>query len=168
VEGRIISNCIERMSSQTAIECGAIKKDPIEITMEEPDNILNNEQKQVIKIIYEKTKHATESIVKDSKIDPTIKVTQTLAQIIKIVEYVKINDKKIAGSSKKQIVIYLGRLVMNEVLKDDEFKQHILSIYDLVADQALETIIDVSHVVNTKVQEAKASCFDWLFSLCSK
>jgi hypothetical protein len=162
------------MSSHAAVECVTAtakeshEKNSIEITMEEPENKLNDEQKKVIKIIYEKSKNATESVLKDPKIDPTIKVTQTLAQIIKIVEYVKINDKKIVGSSKKQIVIYLGRLVMNEVLEDNEFKQHILSIYDLVAEQTLETIIDVSHVVNTKVQEATNSCLDWLFSLCGK
>jgi hypothetical protein len=161
------------MSSPSAVECVAVtstsvEKNPIEITMEEPENTLNDEQKQVIKIVYEKSKHTTESILKDSKIDPTIKVTQTLAQIIKIVEYVKINDKKIVGSSKKQIVIYLGRLIMNEVLEDNELKQRILSIYDLVAEQTLEAIIDVSHVVNTKVQEATSSCLDWLFSLCGR
>lgn len=151
-------------NANTPIECVAIpsNKSPIHITLEEAPNALTEEQKQVIQAIYEKARRATESILQDSKIDPTIKITQTIAQIIKIVEYAKINDKKIAGSSKKGIVIELGRLLIKQVIQNDTVKQTILPIYDLVAEQTLEVMIDVSHVVNTKVQEATSSCFNWL------
>ena len=74
----------------------------------------------------------------------------------------RFNDKKIAGSSKKGAVIELGRLLIKQVIHDDKLKQTILPIYDLVAEQTLEAIIDVSHVVNTKMKEATSSCFDWL------
>ena len=153
------------MSTANApIECIVLSNDknPIQITMEEAPHALTDEQKQVIQFIYEKARRATESVLQDSKIDPTIKITQTIAQIIKIVEYAKINDKKIAGSSKKGIVIELGRLLIKQVIQDDTVKQMILPIYDLVAEQTLEVMIDVSHVVNTKVREATSSCFDWL------
>ena len=147
------------MSTANApIECIVLSNDknPIQITMEEAPHALTDEQKQVIQFIYEKARRATESVLQDSKIDPTIKITQTIAQIIKI------NDKKIAGSSKKGIVIELGRLLIKQVIQDDTVKQMILPIYDLVAEQTLEVMIDVSHVVNTKVREATSSCFDWL------
>jgi hypothetical protein len=150
------------MSTQVAIECVSAEKKPIEVTLEEPKPALTEEQKQVIQMLYQKSKQATESILQDSKMEPTLKITQTIAQIIKIVEYVKVNDKKIVGSSKKGIVIELGKLLINEVLREEQYKKEILTIYDLVAEQTLEAIIDVSQVVNTKAKEVASSCLSWL------
>lgn len=141
---------------------------PIEIIMVEPEHALTEEQKQVIQLIYGKAKQATESILQNKNTDTTIQITQTIGQLIKIVEYVKINDKKIAGSSKKGIVIELGRLLIKEIVQDNAVKHTILSIYDIVAEQTLEMMIDVSQVVNTKMREASTTCLDWLCSLCGK
>ena len=165
---------LDRMSSESAVECvsvvpeGSSQKSPIQVTLDEPESALTGEQKQVIGMLYQKAKQATQSVLEDCTIDTTIKITQTLAQLIKIVEYVKINDKKIAGSSKKGIVIELGRQLIKEIIQDDTLQQRILPVYDLVAEQTLETIIDVSQVVNTKMKEATSSCLDWVFSLCGK
>jgi hypothetical protein len=150
------------MSTQIAIECVSAEKKSIEVTLDEPQTALTEEQKQVIQMIYQKSKQATESILQDSKMEPTLKITQMIAQIIKIVEYVKVNDKKIVGSSKKGIVIELGRLLINEVLNEQKYKKEILAIYDLIAEQTLEVMIDVSQVVNTKAKEAASSCISWL------
>jgi len=150
------------MSTQVAIECVPAEKKPIEVTLDEPQTALTEEQKQVIQMIYQKSKQATESILQDSKMEPTLKITQTIAQIIKIVEYVKVNDKKIVGSSKKGIVIELGKLLINEVLREEQYKKEILTIYDLVAESTLEAMIDVSQVVNTKAKEVASSCLSWL------
>ena len=134
----------------------------IEIKMEDVPKPLTEEQQHIVKAVYEKAKQATQTILEDPQMDNTLKITQTIGQIIKLLEYIKINDKKISGSNKKAVALEVGRLLIKEGIKNDTAKQVVLSIYDVVAEQTLEVMIDVSHVVNTKVQEATASCLDWL------
>ena len=83
----------------------------------------------------------------------TIKITMMLGQIIKQIETVKICGKVPTGSDKKAIVIQVGNIILKEINQPE-----IIMIYDIIADQTLETIIDVSKVVNVYAQEIATSC----------
>jgi hypothetical protein len=131
------------------------------IDIELKDNTLTEEQKQILHMIYQKTKQTTESILRSQQ-DATLKITQVIGQIIKIIEYVKINDKKMVGSSKKAVALELGRMLIQECVQEEDIKQNMLTVYNMIAEQTLEVLVDVSHVVNTRIQEKTASCLDWL------
>jgi hypothetical protein len=89
----------------------------------------------------------------DNSLNNTIKITMMLGQIIKEIETVKICGKVPTGSDKKAIVIQLGDIILKEINQPE-----IIIIYHIIADQTLETIIDVSKVVNVYVKEIATSC----------
>ena len=122
------------------------------------DNRLTAEQQQIVKLIYDKAKESVESILTASNVADAIKITQTIASVIKLLEMVTFNNAKIAGSNKKQIALELTRDLIKDIVKDDSIKANIIAMYDLVAEQTLETLIDVSRTLNVEVQKAASSC----------
>ena len=70
-----------------------------------------------------------------------------MGKLIKFIEDVKVNGNTLTGDNKKQIVIYLGRNLLNDVLPDDH-KATVLAIFDTTAETALESMIDVANNIN--------------------
>jgi hypothetical protein len=109
---------------------------------------LTEEQHHILTLVYEKAKDAMD-VWKDEQLETTIHITKLLAILVKIVETVEINHT-IRGSDKKAVVLALGKLFIEDRMKDESLKQKIRVAYDLGAEQMLEIMIDVSRVVNTK------------------
>ena len=116
---------------------------------------LTEEQKKLAAYIYDSTKSAVQSFISDRSINNTIKITMTIGQLIKQLEYVKIAGKAPTGADKKTVAIQLGRILIKEVAPDDK---EIFIIYDLIAESTLEAMIDVSKVVNVEVKEIITKC----------
>ena len=114
---------------------------------------LSEDQQKLAKYIYDSAKQAVQSFMSDNSLNNTIKITMMLGQIIKQIETVKICGKVPTGSDKKAIVIQVGNIILKEINQPE-----IIMIYDIIADQTLETIIDVSKVVNVYAQEIATSC----------
>ena len=114
---------------------------------------LSEDQKKLAKYIYDSAKQSIQSFMSDNSLNNTIKITMMLGQIIKQIETVKICGKAPTGSDKKAIVIQIGHILLKEINQPE-----IVIIYDIIADQTLETIIDVSKVVNVYVKEIATSC----------
>lgn len=114
---------------------------------------LSEDQKKLAKYIYDSAKQSIQSFMSDNSLNNTIKITMMLGQIIKEIETVKICGKVPTGSDKKAIVIQLGDIILKEINQPE-----IIIIYHIIADQTLETIIDVSKVVNVYVKEIATSC----------
>ena len=72
---------------------------------------------------------------------------------IKIIEKTKVNNKKIDGSDKKQIVLELGRIIINTEIDNTSNTDVINPVYDTLSEEVLETVIDVSSHVNTNVKK---------------
>jgi hypothetical protein len=119
------------------------------------ESSLTEDQKKLAAYIYDSTKSAVQSFISDRSINNTIKITMTIGQLIKQLEYVKIAGKAPTGADKKTVAIQLGRILIKEVAPDDK---EIFIIYDLIAEPTLEAMIDVSKVVNVEVKEIVKKC----------
>jgi hypothetical protein len=133
------------------------------------DNKLTAEQKIIIKSIYENVKDSVEGILNAKDVDSAIKITQTIATVIKLVEKITINNKPISGASKKLLALELVRTLINDLIKDDSIKNSILAMYDMIGESTLEMLVDVSRNINIKnVVKATTNCCAGFFSLFSK
>ncbi len=128
------------------------------------DNVeLNEEQKDILTLIFDDAKKVAETIFNSPNTDFTVKVTKMIAEIIKLIEDIASKGKKINGSNKKQIALVLGRILINELVKDETTKTVILTIYDTIGETTLEIMVDVSRNLNVVVKEAvevAESCVD--------
>lgn len=124
------------------------------------ESSLSEEQKKLASSIYESVKEAIKSFVEDPNVNNTVKITKVIGQVIKQLE-----NTKATGGDKKAVAIQLGRILIKEVTPDDKGEAEILMVYDMVAEQTLEAMIEVSRVVNVAVQEAAAKCCPGLLEL---
>ncbi len=137
-----------------------IKEVKIEI-----EHKLSEEQSKVLKIVYDKVKESTDLILHHPRLENALKLTQMIASIIKLLETVKLNELLLSGKDKKEIALELGRILIKDLIKEDEKKVVLLMIYDSTAEQLLETMVDVSHHLNIKVKELTGSCCEGLLNL---
>mgnify|MGYP006090368369 CR=1 FL=1 len=123
---------------------------------------LTEYQKSIVKAIYDEIKPLIISVIDDlKKIDLENVAIEELSKnifmivtiCIKIIEKTKVNNKKIGGSDKKQIVLELGRIIINTEIDNTSITDVINPVYDTLAEEVLETVIDVSSHVNTKVKK---------------
>ena len=128
------------------------------------ESSLTEDQKKLATQLYDSTKEAIKSFITDPSLNNTVKITKTISQLIKQLEGVKVDGKSLSGVDKKAVAIQLGRILIKEVTPDDKGEAEILMVYDLVAEPILETMIDVSKVVNVAVQEIATKCCPGLFS----
>jgi hypothetical protein len=129
---------------------------------------LSEDQKKLALTIYESVKESVKDFVSDPNINNTIKITKVIGQVIKHLENTKIEGKVITGADKKVIAIQLGRILIKEVMPDDKGEAEILMIYDLIAEETLEAMIEVSKVVNVAVQEMATKCCPSFFKALTK
>jgi len=103
-------------------------------------------QKQIALTIYDTIKHAIHISMTDDS-NNIIKITMMLGKMIQHIEKVKIKDTKPTGNDKKAVVIELGRILIQEMTSNVE----LLELYNMVAETTLETMINVSKVVNVAI-----------------
>lgn len=123
---------------------------------------LTDEQKKLTLQIYESVKSKLKDTITDEAINETIKVTKIIGSIVTLLENTKVDEKIPSGNDKKAVAIQLGRNIIKEILSDNT---NILVLYDTLAEPLLETMIDVSKVVNTVIMEATKKCCPGLFEL---
>ena len=155
------------MSEQIKLELTNLEEKSKEIIIE-LENKLSQEQTKVLKLVYDKIKESTELLLYHPKLDHTVKLTQMIASIIKLLESIKINDLLLSGKDKKQISLELGRILIKDVVKEDEKRVILMMIYENTSEQVLETMIDVSHHVNIKIKELSGSCCEGLMNIFKK
>ena len=123
---------------------------------------LTDYQKQIVKVVYDEIKPMIISIIEEFKQmdidhvspeDISKNIFVIISTCIKILEKTKVNNKKIEGSDKKQIVLELGKIIINTEIDNTAITDVINPIYDTLAEDVLETLIDVSSHVNTEVKK---------------
>lgn len=121
------------------------------------DKILNEIQKNVITNNYDTAKINIKKIL-DENNDDIFAITLVVSNLIKIVENVKINKRKLSGTNKKKIVITMGEMLLNDLLPED--KKYMLQTYNNIAEKTLEHMIDISKHINIKnVKSCISMCF---------
>ena len=139
------------------------------VTIKDDADKLSSEQKEIIKSVYEKVKESVETILNAKDVESAIKITQTIAAVIKLLEKVSVGDKPLSGASKKLIALELVRILITNLIKDDSVKNNILAMYDTIGETTLETLVDVSRNLNIKeVTEVATNCCVGFLSLFSK
>lgn len=126
---------------------------------------LSSDQKKIAIQIYEVTRKSVSGFITDKSINNTIKITKTIGQVIKQLENVKVDGHSPSGADKKEVAIQLGRIIITEIITDDNTEAHVLAIYDLLADSILEAMLDVSRVVNVAIHGVATKCCPRLLSL---
>jgi hypothetical protein len=138
----------------------------LEVTIE--SSSLTKYQKQIVKVVYTELKNNILEVIEEIKqMDPnnisieeiSKKILIIISQCIKIIEKTKVNKKPLEGADKKQIVLELGKITISTEIEDNNITSVILPIYDTVAEDILETIIDVSSHVNIEVKKGCAVLF---------
>jgi len=122
------------------------------------ESSLSEDQKKLATTIYESVKAAIKEFISDPSINETIKVTKTIAKLVKELENAKVDGKAPSGADKKAVAIQLGRILIKEVITNESLEANILLVYDIVAEPTLEAMIEVSKVVNVVVQKVATSC----------
>jgi len=87
----------------------------------------------------------------DDNIDNSIITTNILniiCIIIKFVEKIKIDNKKISGENKKRVDLEIGKLYIQNEIIDEHIKQNVLAIYNISAEPMIENMIDISNHIN--------------------
>jgi len=97
-------------------------------------------------------------IIKNTIINDTInnmiQINNIIGQLIKQLENIKIAGLIILGEDKKAVVLVLGHILISKIVLDESHRKNILVMYDNVADLTLETMIDISKIVNINVEKA--------------
>jgi hypothetical protein len=144
---------------ESAVE-KAIEMSTIVISAVDDSNALTKEQKEILSVVFEKVKTSVESIMIDMDLSNHIKIMQIISSVIKIVEGLTVMKKTISGIDKKAVALACGRKCI-KMMKDH---LDMLLLYDMIAETAMETMIDVSRNLNVN----GAECCMGLFSLCKK
>tara|TARA_B100000401_G_C52813248_1_gene725132 strand:+ start:763 stop:1758 length:996 start_codon:yes stop_codon:yes gene_type:complete len=120
-------------------------------------------EKKIIKKIFVKSIESVREVIDNPNIESVIAITIIITNIAQLVEHIKINSSshsgKLSGNVKKNIVIFLGRLIIEKNMTFSE-RDNILALYDVYADNVLERIIKfaknnkVSHLVEEKFDES--------------
>jgi len=142
-------------ATEKAIEMGTVIIAVID------DSALTTEQKEILSVVFEKVKDSVESIVTNMDISNHIKIMQIISSVMKVVEGLTIMKKTISGIDKKAIALACGR----KCIKMMNNHLDMLLLYDLIAETAMETMIDVSRNLNVNVV---SECCTGLFSFFSK
>ena len=138
----------------------AIEMSTIVISVVDESNALTKEQKEILSVVFEKVKASVESIMIDMDLSNHIKIMQIISAVIKIVEGLTVMKKTISGIDKKVVALACGRKCI-KMMKDH---LDMLLLYDMIAETAMETMIDVSRNLNVN----GAECCMGFFSLFKK
>jgi hypothetical protein len=131
---------------------------------------LSERGKEVLDQLYETAKKAVKEILSLDSLDHAMKIGRMIAEIVKLMEKATYRGSKIPGEEKKEIALELGkRLLMDpSVVSNETVRNGLLTAYDLVGEQMLDTLIDVSRHVNTAIKEVAISCCESLLRMIKK
>lgn len=131
----------------------------------EMESKLNEEQKKILSFVYDSAKDFAKEILNKPAVSDAIKMTQLMGSIIKMLETITFNQVKLSGANKKAVALELGHSLIKDSVSDENLKTAILTLYDLTAEQTLETLIDVSKHVNVA---QVVSCCEFLAEFFKK
>jgi prophage DNA circulation protein len=141
----VIATIVEEAAPVTELIINTVEEvntvaEVIANTVEEA-NSLTATQKEALDIVFNDVKGTVEHILIDADVPIQIKLMQMISPIIKTVQDVSALKLALTGADKKAIVLDCGRKCIRMMLKDH---QDMLTLYDTIAEPALETMLDLS------------------------
>jgi hypothetical protein len=132
--------------------------------------MLSVKQKEVLDQLYAVAKETTKGILSIQSADHALKIGRMIAEIVKLTEKASYRGEKIPGAEKKEIALELGKRLLSDpaMISDETIRNGLLTAYDLLGEQMLDTLIDVSQHVNTAIKEVAISCCEALLRALKK
>jgi hypothetical protein len=121
----------------------------------ENDMKLDDKEERVLSLVEAEARSAA-SICFSSDLPPVIKITKLVAELMKIMENVRLNGTTIKGAIKKKVAMELIHRLLKEFVKDRDTLFEMLALYHSTAEHLLETMAEVSSALN--VAEKITSC----------
>lgn len=133
---------------------------PLPPIPEECDIKLQERQELILNQLYLTLKETMKEILNMESMNHAMKIGKLMAEIVKQVEKVSYPTGKIPGAEKREIALALGKRLVSDqaVIPHDTIRNGLVITYDLLGEQLLETLLDVSRHVNTVIQQAALSC----------
>lgn len=123
-------------------------------------SLISSDNKTIAESLYESGVKIFNEMKTDD-INETLIITTLISELIKLIEPMILNKKPLTGTNKKNIVLYVGRKILNNTL-EGEHKLLVLNLYDLTAEPILEQMVNVSKNVNIIIKKVSK----WCCSLC--
>jgi type I site-specific restriction endonuclease len=141
----VIAATVEEAKSLSVVITDTVE-DAITVTevitnIVEEANSLTATQKEALDTVFNDVKDTVEHILLNADISIQIKLMQMISPIIKTVQDVSAMKLALTGADKKAVVLECGRKCIKMMLKDH---LDMLALYDTIAEQALETMLDLS------------------------
>ena len=115
----------------------------------------NNRRDAIVDELYKSISTDVVDIIEDPDISDFITVLELLCRVSAMVEVIRIGDRPIRGTEKKEIVQYFGRFLIEKHCRE-ELLENVLEIYDSSSSHAIETIINFAK--NNKVIKKATKC----------
>lgn len=116
---------------------------------------MKEQQQKIADKIYETLPSDLEEVISSDHVHDVIIIMTILNKVSTLVEQHRIDDKPMAGKEKKEIVGYIGRLLILNYAKA-EFKDYMLEIYNNVVEDVVEIMIDFAK--NNKILRKSSRC----------
>jgi hypothetical protein len=133
---------------------------------------LNIQQEEVVNELYDTLKETTKELFSSpfASTDHAMRIGRLMAEVMKLVEKATYKGKNIPGVEKREIALALGKCLVSDptVISDETARGGVCTAYDILGEQLLETLLDVSRYVNVMVKEAAASCCECLAAWIKK
>lgn len=122
------------------------------------DDVLSPGQLQIVERIYTVASSAVEEVYSDPGVDDIITMTVALTKICGLMEAVRVNGNKLKGREKKEIVLYVGRALISDLVPDCD-KDRFTTIYDSVATELVEVLITFAKA-NKTIRSITRPCIE--------
>lgn len=136
------------------------------------DYKLNVKQEDVVNELYDTLKETTKELFTTpfASTDHAMRMGRLMAESMKLVEKATYKGEKIPGAEKREIALALGHCLVRDptVIPDETVRGGVCTAYDVLGEQLLETLADVSRHVNTMVKEAAVSCCECIVNWMKK
>ena len=127
---------------------------------EECDMKLSERQELILNQLYLTLKESMKELFSLESMDHAMKIGRMMAEIVKLVEKARYPNEKIPSVEKREIALALGKRLVSDhdLIENDAIRDGLITTYELLGEQLLETLLDVSRHVNTMIQQAALSC----------
>lgn len=135
---------------------------------------LSIQQEVVVNELYDTLKETMKELFSPSSpfasTDNAMRIGRLMAEAMKLVEKATYNGERIPGVEKREIALALGKCLVSDptVISDESVRGGVCTTYDILGEQLLETLLDVSRYVNVMVKDAAVSCCECILKWMKK
>jgi hypothetical protein len=128
-------------------------------------SLLTPIQEKAVALIYNDVKDIISAIKDIENVNIIVTVSKIIGEVITLVEAVSASKVALSGVDKKMVVIEVIRKIFNDVIKDEEVRAKILSVFDEIAGSTIDIMITVSRGLQS-VKKLKEEVVDKVTTVC--